>query len=419
MEKLAKSVEISREMINKVIFLCETRTKETYFTRNGKINFQNTLLFMLNLINNSLQLELDKYFEGVLMSKETITKQAYIQAREKISHKAFIMLNEAVVKNYYECEEYKTYKGYRLLAIDGSVIKMNNTKELREAFGYVISGDVHTARALAMAVYDVENDLIITSSLTMYGTSERKEAKNIINKIQELGKMNDVLIFDRGYPSKELIKYIEDNNLKYVMRVSSRYLKKINDANEEDQTVKIDIDNKFYTVRVVNFMINENTREKLITNITDESLLIEDFKVIYGKRWGIEVKYDEIKNKLHLENFTGRTKITVEQDFYAIMYLSNLVGFAKQDANEKIKKKNKGKDLKYEYRVNSNLLIGFLKDKLIQVFLEPSPFNRDLKFKQIEKAIIKNTVPIRVGRKNPRKKIRIPFKHPTNQKGNL
>jgi hypothetical protein len=37
-------------------------------------------------------------------------------------------------------------------------------------------------------------------------------------------------------------------------------------------------------------------------------------------RWGIEMKYDELKDRLQIENFTGTTKIAIEQDFYSTIY---------------------------------------------------------------------------------------------------
>lgn len=72
--------------------------------------------------------------------------------------------------------------------------------------------------------------------------------------------------------------------------------------------------------------------ETLITNIFDEDFSVADFKELYFKRWGIEVKYNEIKSKLQIENFSGETPIAIDQDFYATMYLANMVALAKKDA---------------------------------------------------------------------------------------
>ncbi|WP_257791425.1 transposase [Methanosphaera sp. BMS] len=56
--------------------------------------------------------------------------------------------------------------------------------------------------------------------------------------------------------------------------------------------------------------------ETLATNLFDKSMTIDDFKEIYNKRWTIETNYDKLKNKLETENFSGRRKIIIEQDFY-------------------------------------------------------------------------------------------------------
>lgn len=70
---------------------------------------------------------------------------------------------------------------------------------------------------------------------------------------------------------------------------------------------------------------------------------------LYFKRWPIETKYNTMKNKLEIENFSGRTLISVQQDFYATMYISNLVAITKIMSDEEIKKWTKDKELKYEY----------------------------------------------------------------------
>ena len=59
------------------------------------------------------------------------TKQAFSEARQKIKPLAFTILNDNFIKTYYK-ENYKTIKGYLLLAIDGSDIEIPNTENLRK-----------------------------------------------------------------------------------------------------------------------------------------------------------------------------------------------------------------------------------------------------------------------------------------------
>ena len=128
------------------------------------------------------------------------------------------------------------------------------------------------------------------------------------------------------------------------------------------------------------------------------------------------MKYDELKSRLQIENFTGDTVISVEQDFYASIFLSNLVSLAKQESNEKIAQNNEKKALKYEYKVNTNILIGKLKDSLVLMILENDPLKRVMMIQRIMDDILKNQVPIRPGRSNFRRKGLKAYKHPMNQK---
>lgn len=419
MKSLENAIIITNQLINDIIFICETRTKVTYFTRDGKMNFKDIILFALNFVKKSIQLELDSFFEIANKKEAPITKQGYSQAREKISPIAFIKMTNAVLKWYYEDDDYKKYKGYRLCAIDGTVLELNNSKTLRDAFGYVENKSMKVARALASCIYDVENEMILASKISKYTTSERDLAVELVEQLKELGLKNDLIIFDRGYPSSKLISYLEKSNIKYLMRVPRSFLKEINEAKNEDQIVTTKIDKETIKIRVVRFVLNSGEEEILITNLLDESFTIDEFKALYFKRWGIEVKYDELKNKLQIENFTGDTPHTVEQDFYASMYLSNMASIAKAEANQKIVENNKGKNLKYEYKVNTNILIGKLKNSLVLMLLEENEKKRSKMLTKIIREISRNVIPIRPNRSNPRKDSIRKYKYPINQKNCL
>ncbi len=62
----------------------------------------------------------------------------------------------------------------------------------------------------------------------------------------------------------------------------------------------------------------------LLSNIFDDDFTPEDFKELYHLRWGIETKYDDVKNKLKSESFSGTGPLAIRQDFFATMFLNNL-----------------------------------------------------------------------------------------------
>lgn len=44
----------------------------------------------------------------------------------------FIKMNAAIVSWYYGDNDFKKYRGYRLSAIDGTVLELNNSERLRK-----------------------------------------------------------------------------------------------------------------------------------------------------------------------------------------------------------------------------------------------------------------------------------------------
>ncbi|MDR0685407.1 MAG: hypothetical protein LBF83_09810, partial [Spirochaetaceae bacterium] len=62
------------------------------------------------------------------------------------------------------------------------------------------------------------------------------------------------------------------------------------------------------------------------------------FAELYYKRRPIETKYNQLKRKFELENFSGRLADNVKRDFYAMMTVSNMLASRLREANGKIKK---------------------------------------------------------------------------------
>jgi len=76
-------------------------------------------------------------------------------------------------------------------------------------------------------------------------------------------------------------------------------------------------------VHVYKFELDSGEGEALVTNLPGR-FDVKDMKEMYRERWGVETEYDEVKNKVALENFSGRTERRIRQDFYAAMYLSDV-----------------------------------------------------------------------------------------------
>jgi IS4 transposase len=87
--------------------------------------------------------------------------------------------------------------------------------------------------------------------------------------------------------------------------------------------------------------------EVLITNLIDSDKYDAGlFKSLYHLRWGIEDNYKRLKQWVEIENFSGKSALSVQQDFYAIIVASNLTALMAMPAQKNITTKTKYLKLK-------------------------------------------------------------------------
>jgi Transposase DDE domain len=169
--------------------------------------------------------------------------------------------------------------------------------------------------------------------------------------------IKDLILFDRGYPSADLMLYLQKKDIRYMMRCSSSFYKEIYKTISPDEIVTIKIDSNraselkkqgtplpkgtLLRFRVIKVELDNGETEILLTNTTPEEITYEESKNLYFKRWGIEVKYDELKNKWEIENFSGEKPLLIEQDFHATMLVSNLASLFEQETEDKLRNKDK------------------------------------------------------------------------------
>jgi hypothetical protein len=113
-------------------------------------------------------------------------------------------------------------------------------------------------------------------------------------------------------------------------------------------------------VRVVKFRLGTGVTETLITSLREKRYPFGGFKALYFKRWPVETKYDEVKKKLEVENFSEILVDNIRQDFYAAMTLTNIAVGLYEEAQEEVEEEQRGKGNKWKYQVNVNHEVGVL-----------------------------------------------------------
>jgi hypothetical protein len=202
-----------------------------------------------------------------------------------------------------------------------------------------------------------------------------------------------LIIFDRGYPSADFIRFLQENNLFYLMRCPSKWNVEVDETLSPDTLVTL---SNGVTIRAVRFTLPTTEEETLITNLFD--LSFHAFPDLYFMRWPIETKYDIVKNKLELENFSGYSPNAIRQDFWVSMLLCNVVSVAKKEAGIIVNNARESKENRHVYVPNINQLIGSLKDQFVVACRLPSASVRSERIDQIVLEISRSVVPVRPGR---------------------
>ena len=394
------------------------------FSRDRKLSFINTFSLILRGTKKSLQANINSFLQEIKLEQETYSKQAFSKGRQRINPEAFLELFTLVTENYYNTEDFKTLRGYRVTAVDGVYYSLPNTDELFEVYGALHHKlGALQVQAQGSCLYDVLNGVMMDVSLFPYAASERHIAELHLKTLQKYKFEKELVLMDRGYPSLELFDSYNDKGFNFLIRCAKNgFIKEIRHLKSEDEVVmhsyrsKGSKDQREVSLRVITIKLENGDEEVLITNLFDEAFTVQDFKELYRLRWKIETRYDDIKNKLQIENFSGNTQIAIQQDFYATMFLTNMAAFAQIDCEKELAKKQKKEDQKYEYKPNVSMLISTLKLDFIKMFLEPSERKQKKIFNRVMKQLRQYVVPIRPNRSYKRQHIHPSLKFPNNSK---
>ena len=426
------------------------------------MGFSDIVLFQLNMVNKSMQKEINSYFKEVKKDKMKYDKSAMSKARQKISPSLYEDLNSRFIEEIYEDKKsVKLYHGLRILGIDGTTIELPNmgilkdkkqTKDIQNIYGRRAnnSGELGVI-SKASTLYDLENNIVLDGILNSYASSERAMAVEHIQQLKKYKKAHkekykDLVIFDRGYPSIGLISYLNQESIDYLMRIQSNTFTEIEvfKDSELDDTIlelqltkdrlhqitrreqyplltqfreKLNVEETI-KVRVIKVLLDTGEIEVLITSLFDiEAYPHSLFKELYFKRWGIELEYNILKNIFKVENFSGLTQIAINQDFFATLFTSNICSLI-MDAimEDEVTLYNETKDRKYLYQLNQNFSIGCMKNSLISMLLKHSRVEKI--YEMIQDEIMDNLLPIKPNRSFSRKK-KFTSKFPVSKKASL
>jgi hypothetical protein len=375
--------------------------------------FERIVFLILKLCKKTLSVELDLFFEEI-NKPNSCTVSAFSQQRMKLNPWFYSVWNELLSTCYYHYygSNVKRWKGYRIIAGDGSCVSLVNTPKLEKHFGKQSNQQSSYVQAQAFYFYDVLNELTIHAKLSHCKTGELSLAYPMIEHLKD----DMLMIYDRNFCNYKMIALHlwQEKDVKFLIRgkESMNVIKSFIQSGKRSSIINYEpsknaikdmnkcgykiTPNTTLKVRLIRVEL-ENTIEVLVTNLwEEEGHPASIFKELYFKRWGVETNISRQKNILQLESFSGLTPNSVEQDFYATVVLSNLFSIIAKEAQNTIDTKVKSK---YPMKINSNKAIGKLKSNLIELFLGKQP---EVILKKLLLYFIREPLPVRTNRSFPR-----------------
>jgi len=392
-------------------FLERHRRSPKDFTRQRCLPFVVVVLFLLNLVKRALQDELDEFFRldsGAAVAARVATKSAFSQARQKLDAGAFVELNSVQVGYFYDHFAYQTWHGLRLRAVDGSTAQLPDTPDIVEHFGRW--GTVPLARVSQM--FDPLNKITLEALIGPKALGEREYAARHFALIGS----GDLVLLDRGYPAFWLFVLILSREAHFCARMSLGVWNVVDQfvaSGLPEQIVQVSpgstaqqdcrarqLPTHPITVRLLRIELDQGQIEVLITSLLDQAAYpYAVFKDLYHQRWPVEEDYKVIKLRVEVENWSGKSALSIYQDFHAKVFTANLTAILAQPAQQEVARQSQSK--LYTYQVNFTHLLSKMKDTVV-LLLRGSAIENILA--SLWQIMVHTIEPIRPGRRYPRNK---------------
>lgn len=334
------------------------RDPDRDFTRRRALPFEKLLFLLLTMNDGSLEKNLAGHFRH---KEKAPSASAFVQQRQKLLPAA---LEELFRRFTAFLRPSKTFRGFRLLAADGSSLKSVGYPE--DPGSYQPGTECQHGWNLhhINALFDLENG-IYTDALVQK-EHEKNELKALCGMVDRSTISGPVLLLaDRNYESYNNLAHIEKKGWKYVIRLrdqgrSSVAGVKLPDQPEFDLSFRLTLgrltrrqleqrglavpepyyripggmtfdfldpgDDGFYTlpVRVVRLRLSDGKAVMLLTNLDPERFPPNALKPLYAMRWRIETSFRSLKYAVGLVYLHAKKPDLILQEIFAAFLVYNL-----------------------------------------------------------------------------------------------
>jgi hypothetical protein len=406
-------------------FCARHRGSTRDFTRQRLLTFPLVMLLLLQKTTKSVQRHLHSFFQqlGPQHRDRSVTPGGWTQARAKLSHTAFIELNQEVLLPCFyapdQAEQRRLWRGHRLLGCDGSLLRLPSHPQVVETFGVLAvanhlgqTGTTYAPARLSV-LYDLLNRIGLDARLTPVAQGEVDLARAPLGHVEK----TDVLIWDRGFTGFVLMAQVLARSAHFVGRCArssfapaqdlfradraghSKIVKLVAAGDQRAELKKLGLPLEI-VARFVSVRLPTGELEVLVTSLLEETLYpTEEFLTVYHWRWQHETYHQMLKGRLDLENWSGHTVEAVRQDVQAAVFVSNVESLLSQQAQEELSAEDGGRQ--YPAQVNRAVSYHALKERMLDLLWSQRPLKEVLE--QLQRWMRSNPVSVRPQRQVPRR----------------
>ncbi|MBS0318874.1 MAG: IS4 family transposase, partial [Proteobacteria bacterium] len=244
------------------------------------------------------------------------------QARRQLRPEALRDLIGYSARVFAECSQVPHWQGRRVLALDSTTLRVPDVPECAAHFGGMNTAcGKFRPLARASAVLDVARGTFVDAVLGGFAEDDRALATR---HLEMLGA-GDLLVMDRGYPSREWLGQLCRRGVAFCVRIGHPWtgVKHFVRSDRDDARVDLGTAGEPLPLRLLRAVLPNGSILLVATNLFDHDITPADFAALYRNRWRIEEAFKLIKARLQVENWSGILPHSVEQDFYAALVRAN------------------------------------------------------------------------------------------------
>jgi Transposase DDE domain len=274
-----------------------------------------------------------------------VSEEAFVQARDRMPLKFWISLTFLIADLFArQHDKALRWNGFRLLALDGTLVNLPRWKRLADYFGVAKGsrgGKVPQAR-IVMLLFPMAR-LPFRYALAGKNQAEKPMAEPLVEALNE----HDLVLMDRGFWSYGLFHAIAEKKAFFAIRqIAQAHLKHVRDLGPDDTLVEFaPTDRKWrklglpvgMELRRIVYQVPGFRPSAIITNMTDPQRISRADWVgmtmhqtgqvldrsVYHRRWEIETSFRELKVVQEMKVLRGRTPKTIEYEIasHVLFYL--------------------------------------------------------------------------------------------------